>query len=83
MTTSGHYGFLQRWSRRKEQARESHPYGDAALPHAPGADAPAAGSSTADPAEPTAAPGGTVPPEPPALTLDDVRALTPESDFAP
>ncbi|HYG45257.1 MAG TPA: DUF3306 domain-containing protein, partial [Bordetella sp.] len=69
---------LQRWSRRKEQARESHPCGDAALP-----DAPAAESSAADTAGPVAAPRGAAPPEQPALTLDDVRALTPESDFAP
>ncbi|MBO1112251.1 DUF3306 domain-containing protein [Bordetella petrii] len=67
-------GFLRRWSRRKVRARTGQAPDDAAPPDTPAAAPADAGAA--------AAPGQT-PDEPPPLTLDDVRALTPESDFAP
>jgi len=67
-------GFLRRWSRRKGQARAGQAPDDA-----PGPDTPAAAPVDAG----AAAAPGQAPDEPPPLTLDDVRALTPESDFAP
>lgn len=77
-------GFLSRWSRRKEQARQG-----AVLPDAPAtvaAPAPAEVPSPARVAPSSAAPAqpaGPAPePAPPLPTLDEVAALTHESDFA-
>jgi len=80
-------GFLGRWSRRKADAREGKPLPEpAALPGAP--ESPLTPSAD-DPAtkaglEATqAAPNVPVPPESPPLSLDDVKILTPASNFTP
>lgn len=86
MTAPEHDGFLSRWSRRKSQARagteqDGAPVSDArADVVAPGPAGAAVPAPHADPAAPS---DTDTPPEPPALTLDDVRALTSDSDFAP
>jgi len=72
MTAPGHDGFLRRWSRRKVQARTSQVPDDAPQPGLPAAVPADAGAG-----------GVEAPAELPPLTLDDVRALTSESDFAP
>lgn len=79
MTAPGHDGFLRRWSRRKEQARGGQAPEDAPPSGAPQPVALADGPADAQAVPPTVQ----APAEPPPLTLDDVRALTPESDFAP
>ncbi|CAP45017.1 DUF3306 domain-containing protein [Bordetella petrii] len=79
MTAPGHDGFLRRWSRRKEQARGGQAPDDAPPSGAPQPLALADGPADAQ----TVPPPAQAPAEPPPLTLDDVRALTPESDFAP
>ncbi|OZI16935.1 hypothetical protein CAL18_16855 [Bordetella genomosp. 7] len=88
MNDAGHDGFLRRWARRKAKARAGTPEHDVPAPADPAQDA-----APAEPAAPVeAAPGAPMAPEqhpadarqePPALTLDDVRALTPDSDFSP
>jgi Protein of unknown function (DUF3306) len=76
-------GFLGRWARRKEAIRQGkevppEPEKVVVAPEPSPQSSPASGrgSEPDDVAEPEAA---EVPPPP---TLDDVRALTPESDFA-
>jgi len=72
-------GFLSRWSRRKQEVREGRAPGQEEAPVAPspqpspasGRGSEAAGEEGATPPEPT----------PPPPTLDDVKALTFESDF--
>lgn len=72
-------GFLGRWARRKEEVRQGKAVEEPqAVPPAP---VPAAAEQApepapADPAAPEAA-------SPKALTLDDARQLTRESDFKP
>lgn len=66
-------GFLDRWSRRKQQARAGEPAG------APPAEA-AGGDDVPPPAEAAPAPEPVAPV--PAPTLQDVQALTHESDFS-
>jgi len=61
-------GFLSRWSRRKIEVKEGRP------PVAEPAAAPAPSLAPIEPAAP-------VPVEEPPPTLEDVAALTPESDF--
>ncbi len=75
-------GFLSRWSRRKVDARGGKPLAEpVALPAQP---AVAAQHSEKNAALPQVASAQTAPEtEAPALTLDDVRALTAESDFKP
>jgi len=75
MTAPEHDGFLHRWSRRKVQAREGRPQDDAAAPEPADEAPPGANPLPGAPAEAA--------PEAPPLTLDDVRALTHDSDFAP
>ena len=83
-------GFLGRWSRRKQDAREGKPA-------APEPEAPAAAvSAVRPPAQVPTAPEPATPPTPspqgsastaeeapPLPTLADAQALTPESDFKP
>ena len=70
-------GFLGRWSRRKFDAKDGKPLPPEPQMQEPGAAAPAA---TVPPlAEPAAV---AVPQAPPPLTLEDVQALTSESDFS-
>ena len=68
-------GFLGRWSRRKLDATEGKPPADAP-PLA--ADEPEVGPAAASAGEGRAQ----LPAEAPPPTLEDVRALTPESDFS-
>lgn len=65
-------GFLGRWSRRKQQARAGEPEA------APPVDAVEEGAVAAMPASEVPAPAA----EAPAPTLQDVQALTRESDFS-
>ena len=80
-------GFLGRWSRRKADAREGKPLPEPAA--LPGASESPPVTSTDDPAakaglEATpAAPDVPVPSEAPQLSLDDVKTLTPASNFTP
>lgn len=93
MNDAGHDGFLRRWARRKAQARAGTPEHDAPAPAHPAQDAASAEpAAPAEAAPAEATPGASTAPEkrpadarqePPALTLDDVRALTPDSDFSP
>ena len=74
-------GFLGRWSQRKQAVREGKPLTEPPPPLAPPptpvtlSPAPAAKLPNASPEEPTE--------PPPTLSLDDVKALTAESDYAP
>ncbi|WP_137893141.1 DUF3306 domain-containing protein [Ramlibacter sp. 2FC] len=65
-------GFMDRWSRRKAEARAGRALDESAPPVA----AP-------DPAEPEPLASAAVEPQPPTPTLDDVQALTPDADFKP
>ena len=76
MTAPESDGFLHRWSRRKVQARAGRLQDDA-VPPEPAVDVEAPAGAEPLPASAADAP------EPPLPTLDDVRALTPDSDFAP
>jgi hypothetical protein len=70
-------GFLGRWSRRKLDVKEGRPV--EAEPPAPPAPAPVPAPVAAAPvAAPQVPPAEPVPPAP---TLEDVKSLTPESDF--
>lgn len=70
-------GFLGRWSQRKQALREGKPV-EEPPPPAPVAEAPAAQAVAQAAAEPPQAPTEPVAPPP---TLQDVQALTPQSDF--
>lgn len=76
MATNDDDNFFSRWSRRKVQVRAGEP-----LPAEPPAPVAVA---VVTPAAAPAAPAVEAPPEapPPALTLDDVARLTPESDYS-
>lgn len=81
-------GFLGRWSRRKADAREGKPLPEpAALPAAPESPpAPSADDRATKAgleATPAVAPDVSVPLESPPLSLDDVKTLTPTSNFTP
>lgn len=73
--------FFSRWSRRKVQVRSGEP-----LPPEPAAPRPAAAVTpvavVAPPAVQAPVPAEKPEEAPPALTLDDVARLTPESDFS-
>jgi hypothetical protein len=81
-------GFLGRWSQRKQAVREGLPLAEPApQPPAP-VPSKTEQASAATPASPVAAAGSpspvvTSPEAAPALSLEDVRQLTAESDFAP
>lgn len=99
MTAENRDGFLHRWSRRKIEAREGGvPDEDRPQQEAPAAQAAAGGelaqdcatdefsqrTSAASPAEAVPHTGNDgVGREEPPLTLQDVQALTRDSDFAP
>lgn len=72
-------GFLGRWSRRKLDAQDGKPLVEE-QPLQP--TAPATGEAGQPVAGPDRAPDA-APQAPPPLTLEDVRALKPESDFGP
>jgi hypothetical protein len=70
--------FFSRWSRRKVQVRTGEP-----LPAEPPPAPVVVAAPVAVVAPASAAPAAEAPPEaPPALTLDDVAQLTPESDYS-
>ncbi|MDZ4396395.1 DUF3306 domain-containing protein [Hydrogenophaga sp.] len=69
--------FFSRWSRRKVQVRTGEPLPAEVPPIKP---APVVVPAAVVAPEPVAAPAEPEPP--PALTLDDVARLTPESDYA-
>lgn len=73
--------FFSRWSRRKVQVRSGEP-----LPPEPPAPRPVAAATpvavVAPPAVEAPVPAEKPEEAPPALTLDDVARLTPESDFS-
>jgi Protein of unknown function (DUF3306) len=77
-------GFLGRWSRRKVDAREGKPLAEPVATPAPvvppAAALPGAVAPIAPADRPDAAPPADAEPLP---TLDDVKTLTPESDFKP
>ena len=68
-------GFLSRWSRRKQEVREGKPVEEQPVVEAP--------PPTEAPPQAVFGPleGAPVAPPPPPPTIDDVRALTFESDF--
>jgi hypothetical protein len=77
-------GFLGRWSRRKQDVREGRPLPEplreqtaAAVPEAPAAKPSTATTAPAEQAQMAAAKSEPLP------TMDDVQALTDESDFKP
>jgi hypothetical protein len=77
-------GFLGRWARRKEEARQGKALEEpaaavAATPAEPAA--PAAGTQAASPAPDPAATPDAAPAK--VLTLEDTRLLTQDSDFKP
>lgn len=73
-------GFLGRWARRKQEVREGRPVEEPVVPVAAPDPVPAhAGTVQVAVVPPAAQP--VEPPPPP--TLQDVRALTPQSDFSP
>ena len=73
-------GFLGRWARRKQDAREGKPL---AQPEAPPAGEPPRRPAVT-PAAQTAGPAEARPPqEAPPPSLEDVQNLTPQSDFTP
>jgi hypothetical protein len=78
-------GFLGRWARRKEEARQGRALDEPAAARAPipvEQVRPAAPAPVQPAAE--AAPADAMPPESPkVLTLDDTRLLTKDSDFKP
>jgi Protein of unknown function (DUF3306) len=71
-------GFLGRWSRRKLTAKEGKP-----LAPEPPVAPPVASAAPAAPASIVAAPVQAEAAKPPAPTLEDAQALTPQSDFKP
>ncbi len=82
-------GFLGRWSRRKQGAREGQaldePVGAEPTPATkfpPAVPATARAEEPATPAQPAAGVDGTPAEAPPALTLEDVAQLTRESDYS-
>lgn len=69
-------GFFGRWSRRKQDLREGRPLQEPPAPEAEARPAPAPAAVA------PAAPEGAAPaPVPPPPTLQDVAALTPQSDY--
>lgn len=77
-------GFLGRWSRRKQDAREGKPLEQEPAPSAAQqADAPSPASAPAAHTEPAAVVDTQAEQQPPPPTLADAQALTPASDFKP
>lgn len=87
MPDTGNDGFLGRWSRRKQGAREGKPLEDPEPAPPPAAIPPAHAASSASAAVAPAVPASedTTPAEPaaPLPTLHDTESLTPASDFKP
>jgi len=76
-------GFLSRWARRKAQVKQGMPVAPAVAPAAPSRPASVAPVTPPPPAPaPVAAATAPAVPAPPPPTLDDVAALTRESDYS-
>ncbi|AOF85928.1 hypothetical protein BSY239_638 [Hydrogenophaga sp. RAC07] len=78
MATNDDDNFFSRWSRRKVQVRTGEPL----PPEPPPPVAVIAPAAVAAPMVPPAPVVAEPPEAPPALTLDDVARLTPESDYS-
>jgi hypothetical protein len=77
-------GFLGRWSKRKQEAREAAPERQAAPPVTPPIPLPDDGAVALAPADRVPAAGAADDADaPPALTLADTESLTLASDFKP
>ena len=80
-------GFLGRWSQRKQAVREGKPLVEPPAPVVPPDLAAIPERREAQPPHPTPTGAVEAPPETaepaPVLSLDDVKALTAESDYAP
>jgi hypothetical protein len=76
-------GFLGRWSQRKQAVAEGKPLAEPVV--VPKPPAPIRAEATPLPVEKVAstADGTTPKAEPPVLSLDDVKALTPDDSYAP
>jgi hypothetical protein len=76
-------GFLGRWSQRKQAVSEGKPLAEPVV--VPKPPAPIRADATPPLAEKSAATaeGATPKAEPPVLSLDDVKALTPDDSYAP
>ena len=76
-------GFLGRWSQRKQAVSEGKPLAEPVV--VPKPPAPIRTEATPPPAEKLASAeeGATPKAEPPVLSLDDVKALTPDDSYAP
>ncbi|MDR3453546.1 MAG: DUF3306 domain-containing protein [Rhodoferax sp.] len=76
-------GFLGRWSRRKADAREGKPLPEPAAPLPVATEPPPAPDAQAPASVAGLAADQPVAPAPPPLSLDDVKTLTPASNFTP
>ncbi len=78
-------GFLGRWSQRKQALREGRTLEEPPLPKAtlPAASATGATGATDAPALPTPSAADPAPKAAPPPTLEDVKALTADSSYAP
>lgn len=82
----GDDGFLSRWARRKADAREGKPLDEPEPPKPVPALTPRPEPVVSQAAVPAGVPKAAEVPEvaaPPPLTLEDAKALTPQSDFKP
>lgn len=76
-------GFLGRWAQRKNEALQGKPLDEPAASSAI-ASLPATAASASTPADPVTVEAQPLAvPEPPALSLEDVKLLTRDSDFKP
>ncbi len=75
-------GFLSRWARRKAQVKQGMPVAPAVAPAAPSGPASVAPVTPPPAPAPVAAATAPAEPPPPPPTLDDVAALTRESDYS-
>ena len=76
-------GFLGRWSRRKQEVREGKPLAEPVPAAAVAKPAPATVPQMPQVATVSQAPSVSAAPPAPAPTLEDVQALTSQSDFKP
>lgn len=76
-------GFLGRWAQRKNDALQGRPL-DEPVASSPAVAVPATAAAAATPVYPATAEAQALSaPEPPALSLEDVKLLTRDSDFKP
>ncbi len=86
---AGDDGFLSRWARRKADSRQGKPLEEPELPKPAPATATKPGAVVSQAPEAKVVqssgtePNSSTADSPPPLTLEDARALTPQSDFKP